>query len=299
MEVVFIDDASTDKTLAIVEKFVKENPDLQVKIVCRTERRGKANGLNAALPVCSNDLVLVSDADTLWPTDILVKTLPYLSDPTIGALSGMGRAKNPEQSWVTRAEKGYMSMMSVWRLGESKIHSTIRFEGAFTAFKRKSFLEFDDESGADDSGTALRVIQKGYRAIVVPEAVITAEIAFEMRKRIRAKTRRAVHLAGLWVQCLRLLIKNRLKLPKRIAIPEIFLSLFMPFIFVALVCLTFVMLAYYTIPILFFFALLGIALVVPGLRSHLAQAIVDQFILFYAVLLYSVNRRFIIWEHTR
>lgn len=301
MEVILIDDASTDQTLAKAEEFVKKNPDLQVKILHQINRQGKAKGLNAALGACAhaNGIVVVTDADVIWPADILSKALPYMADSTIGALSGVAQLKNPEQSWVTNAEKNYLGMMSVWRLGESKIHSTIRFEGCFCAFKRNSFQEFDSESGADDSGTALRIIQNGYRAILVPEARMQAEMPFKTRERARAKIRRAVHLTGLWTQCLRLLVKKRLKLPKKIAIPEILLSLFMPFIFVALVFLTFLSLVYYPIPISLFLAALCLVGLVPRARNLLVQAILDQFILCYAVLLYANRKKFVVWERAR
>lgn len=299
MEVILIDDASTDQTLARAEEFAAENPELRVKILHHTSRQGKAHGLNAALSACSNGIIVVTDADVVWPLDILNKALPYMSDPTVGALSGVARLKNPEQSWVTNAEKNYLGMMSVWRLGESKIYSTVRFEGCFSLFKRKAFQEFDSESGADDSGTALRIIQNGYRAILVPEALMEAEMPFKSRERTRAKIRRAVHLTGLWIQCLRLLIKNRLKLPRRIAIPEITLSLFMPFVFVALVCLTLVLFVYYPIPIGIFLAALCMVYLVPRVRGYVFQGILDQFILFYAVLLYVSNKRFVTWEHAR
>lgn len=299
MEVILIDDASTDQTRARAEEFARENPELRFRILHQVNRQGKAKGLNAALNACSSGIVVVTDADVFWPTDILHKALPYMSDPTIGALSGVAQLKNPDQSWVTNAEKNYLSMMSVWRLGESKIHSTIRFEGCFCAFKRNAFQEFDSESGADDSGTALQIIQNGYRTILVPEARMQAEMPYKTRERTRAKIRRAVHLTGLWTQCLRLLVKKRLKLPKKIAIPEIFLSLFMPFIFVVLACLTFVLLAYYPIPFSLFLAALCLVALVPKVGSYVVQGIMDQFILFYAVLLYVGKKRFVTWERAR
>jgi cellulose synthase/poly-beta-1,6-N-acetylglucosamine synthase-like glycosyltransferase len=299
MEVILIDDASTDQTLARTEEFARENPELQLKVLGQARRQGKAKALNAALNACSNDIVIVTDADTVWPEDVLSKALPYLSNPTIGALSGVGQAKNPEQSWVTNAEANHIGVMSVWRLGESKIHSTIRFEGCLSAFKRNAFQQFDSESGSDDSGTALRVVQNGYRAILVPEARIQSDIPYNVRQRVRVKIRRAVQLTSLWAQCLRLLVKKRLKLPKRLAMPEIFLSLFIPFIFVALVCLTFLMLAYYPIPIFLFLAAFCVIGLVPKVGGYMVQGIVDQFILFYAVLLHMKKKRYVAWEHAR
>lgn len=296
MEVIVIDDFSSDQTLSLARSFVESNPTLNVKVLHQETRQGKAKGLNKALNGCSHNLVVVTDADTCWPSDILGKALPYMSDPSIGAISGVMEAKNAAQSWVTNAEGNYMNFMSTWRLGESKIHSTIRFEGCFCVFRRQAFDEFDDKSGADDSGTALRIIQNKYRAILIPEARTKSEVAFTFRDRLRGKVRRAVHLAGLWVQCLSLLARRRLVMPKRIAVPEIILSLFMPFIFVALACLTFVVSIYYPI---FFLALvisLAVATSIPIVRNYLVQAIFDQFILFYAVILNAKKKRFITWE---
>ena len=297
MEVILIDDASTDQTLLKAQNFLEGNPELHVRIVRQTKRQGKACGLNAALKNCSNGIVVVTDADTFWPPDILHRALPYMVSPAVGAISGMGQAENAGQSWVTNAEKSYMDMMLTWRLGESKVHSTIRFEGCFCAFKREAFEEFDSESGADDSGTALRVIQNGYRAVLVPEARTRSEIPYKAMDMMRAKLRRAVHLTGLWVQCLRLLAGKRLKLPKRIAVPEMFLSLFMPFMFIVLVCLTLLLLVCYPIPFGILFALLGLACLVPRVRSLLVQGILHQLILCYAVILYVyAKKKFVTWE---
>lgn len=299
MEVILVDDASTDQTLAKVEEFVRGNGDFHIKIMHQAQRQGKAVGLNAALNTCSNGLIVVTDADAFWPPDVLHKAMPYLSDSSVGALSGLAGVKNSGESWVTNAETNYLSMMSIWRLGESKIHSTIRFEGSFCAFRRSAFREFDWQSGADDSGTALQIIQNGYRAILAPEVLIQAHMPSNFRDRAQAKTRRAVHLTGLWVNCLRLLANRRLKLPKKIALPEIFLSLFVPFIFVALFCSTFLLFLYYPVPVLFFVGAICLVGLIPRIGTYVFQGIMDQFILFYAIILYAMKKRYITWESTR
>ncbi len=299
MEVVLIDDASTDQTLKKVEEFVAGNSGMNFKILHHEVRRGKAHALNTALNACSSSIVIVTDADTLLPVDIFSKTLPYLSNPEIGALSSVGEPGSSQRSWVANAEKNYLNMMLTWRLGESKIHSTFRFEGCFCAFKRQAFREFDSESGSDDSGTALRIIQNGFRTILVPEARVPAELPDEMENYVHAKIRRAVQLTDLWSQCLKLLVERRLKLPKKIAIPEIFLSLIEPFIFVILVGLTFLLLAYYPVPVTLFFVVLGLACLVPRFRSFLVRGIVDQFILFSAIILHFRKKKFVVWDHKR
>jgi len=296
LEVILVDDASTDQTLARAYDFAGKHPELPIKILKQQHRIGKANALNKGLEISSNNIVVVTDADSVWPPDTLRKALPYLSDPTVGAITGWGTSENFGESWVARAEEGYLSLMLLLRLGESKIHSTIRFEGCFCAFKRSAFDEFDSDSGADDSGTALRVVQKGFRAILIPEVFAFSEVSSSLKARTRAKTRRAFHLTGLWLQCLCLLLKDRLLLPKRIAIPEMFLLIFNPIIFVVLTCVTFLLMVWYpvvVIPLILGFCVLSL---IPTVRNYVIQGIMDQFILFYSLILHMSKKKIIAWD---
>lgn len=296
MEIIVIDDASTDETLVKAHDFADNHPELSIKVLKQNQRRGKANALNRALAVSSNNIIIVTDADSLLPPEILQKAIPYMGEPTIGAITGLGRIKNPSQSWATKTEKDYLGFMSVWRLGESKLHSTLRFEGVFCAFKKNAFDEFDNESGADDSGTALRVIQNKFRAILVPEAHAMAETTFKFRNRIKGKVRRAVQLNGLLFKCLKLLLKGRLILPKKIAIPEIFFFLFNPFVFVALICVTFMLVAYHpvlVVPLILVFCAISL---VPKTRSYLFEGIFLQLVLFCAIIICASRKKFVIWD---
>jgi len=187
-------------------------------------------------------------------------------------------------------------LMLVLRLGESKIHSTIRFEGVFCAFRRNAFKEFDVETGADDSGAALEVIQNGFRAILVPEIAVPSAVPETLVKRTKTKIRRATQLTGLWSRCLRLLLSRKLILPKRIALPEIFLSLFAPFVFVSLVIIT--PLLVITDPFVFVMVIATVSVLglIPKTRGYLIQGILDQFVLFYSIILNAGKKRFVTWE---
>jgi len=238
----------------------------------------------------------VSDADCFWPSDILLKALPYLSDPTIGAITASGAIDNPGQSWVTRGEANYLKTMRLLRLGESKIYSTIRFEGGFCAYKRRAFEKFDCESGSDDSGTALYVVQNEFRAIFVPEATFTTDFPDRLKDKIKAKTRRANHLMWLWIKCLKLLLKGRLFLPKRIAIPEIFLFIFNPMVFLALIVVTLVTILLYPFLLIPWILVLLAVSIVPPIRSYFIEITLNNFILFYSLLLCIRKRKFVAWD---
>jgi len=298
IEIIVADDASEDETLTKAKGFMDSDQDLSIKIVSQNPRAGKSAALNKALAVSTNPIVIVSDADTQWPSDILQKALPYLSNPKVGAITGRGINRNTDQSWVTKAENTYLQLTSLLRLGESKIHSTIRFEGGFCAYKRNAFEKFDVETGADDSGTALEVIQNNHRTILVPDAIFYTEFPNSLVDKLKIKTRRANQLISLWVKCFKLLLKRHLVLPKRIAIPEMMLFILNPIVLLALI------ITGVTTVILFPFSLfsLTILLFIGGLllfaRRIFFEILLDNLILLYALIAFILGRRYIAWEKT-
>jgi len=296
IEVIVADDASEDNTVLKVEDFIKRNPNLNIRLVRQNPRAGKSAALNKVLTVSTNPIVIVSDADTRWPSKMLQKALPYLSDPKIGAVTGRGVNENAEKSWVTKAENVYLRFANLLRLGESKIHSTIRFEGGFCAYKRDAFESFDCETGADDSGTALKIVQNGYRTILIPEAAFYTGFPSRFVGKLKTKVRRANQLIGLWFKCLRLLLGKRLLLPKRIAIPEIALFIFNPIIFLALLTTSVAIIILSPLSPLGLTILLSLACLLLFVRQIFIELLVDNFVLLYALITFIFKRRYVAWE---
>lgn len=296
IEIIVADDASEDKTLVRVKDFMENNPELNIKVVRQNLRAGKSAALNKALAVSTHPIVIVSDADTRWPPDILRKALPYLSDSKVGAVTGYGVIENPSQSWVTKGETDYLQLGSLLRLGESKIHSTIRFEGGFCAYKRDAFEKFDCESGSDDSGTALLVVQNGFRTIFAPEARFMTEFPEDLKSKIRVKKRRANQLMWLWIKSLKLLLERRLLLPKKIAIPEILLFIFNPVVFFALIGVTLTTVIVYPISFIPLVIVLSLVSMIPTIRSYLIEVTLGNVILFYSLVSCIRGKKIVTWN---
>ena len=296
MEIIVVDDASNDRTIEKIENFMQNNSKLNIRLVRQNPRAGKSAALNKALRVSTKPIVIVSDADTKWPPDILRRALPFLADPKVGAVTGRGVNTNVKTSWVTKAEESYLQLANFIRLGESKIHSTIRFEGGFCAYKRDTFDTFDCETGSDDSGTALKVVSRGYRSIMAPEIVFYTSFPPSFLAKFKIKLRRANQLIGLWIKCLKLLLKRRLSLPKRIAIPEITLFIFDPIILlisilsgVALIVLN----PLSPLSLAIIFSVLGLMIFA---RHVFIELIIDNVILISALMTYIFRRRYVAWE---
>jgi cellulose synthase/poly-beta-1,6-N-acetylglucosamine synthase-like glycosyltransferase len=180
------------------------------------------------------------------------------------------------------------------RVGESKVHSTIFFQGGFSAFKRILLDEFDKET--DDSGTAFNIVQKNRRTLLAPDAYFYTMFPTSWRSKVTLKIRRANQLQRIWLKCLKLLFHGKLVLPKRIALPEIFLHIFNPIIFMALIFVMVFLIV--ENPILFFIFLIVFlpAVLISTFRTPIIEMVQNNLILFFAMVAFLNKRRLGIWK---
>jgi biofilm PGA synthesis N-glycosyltransferase PgaC len=228
MEIVVVDSASSDGTPRIVREWMESHRDFKVVLIEEGVRRGKAFALNNVLRLASGEVVVVTDADSLWMSrDALANALSWFSDPSVGAVTCL---KLPAEEGFAGVEKGYRDYYNVVRLGESKKHSTPVFHGELAAFRKDLLMRlggFPTNIGADDSHTATLIAIRGYRAIAVDNALCTELVP---RRRYHMwRIRRAQHLIQHFTKTLKLLPKAPKEL-KPILLAETWLHLANPWL---------------------------------------------------------------------
>jgi cellulose synthase/poly-beta-1,6-N-acetylglucosamine synthase-like glycosyltransferase len=294
IEVIVANDYSNDATLNEVNSYIATHPAQKVTVFDGKQHLGKTDCLNNALKCVNADVVIISDVDCFWPSDILTKALGYLSDPSVGAITARELLLNPADSWVTLSEQFYDNNIQTVRIGESKLHSTIFFQGGFAAYKRSVLSEFNHAT--DDSGTALDIVQANLRTLLIPEVGFFTVTPIKWKGKVNIKIRRAGHLQHLWARCLNLLLRGRLSMPKRIAVPEIILHIFNPLLMVVLAALT--------VAVMVVYPFLGVALVVLVLgalaikRSRVMafELVQNNLILLLALSSFLTKRNFTFWK---
>lgn len=292
LEIVIVDSKSTDNTAKIVKDFSEKEKNLNITLLVEGERKGKAHALNNALAHCKGEIVIISDADCFWPSDILEKALPYLADPSVGAIGGPKILFNSKQTWVTRLEEGYLKSANYLRLGESKAGSTVFFEGGFSAFKKEAFDKFDPYvTGSDDCGTIISVIEKNYRAMLVKEAKFYSSFPATFRGKISIKLRRINQLVRVFSKYLDLLAKRKVKSTKITVIPNTLLYLLSPTAFVIFLVLTVYLVLCY--PLLLISSLL---LFSPQVMFYFYQIFENNILLFVSILAVLFGQKFSVWE---
>jgi biofilm PGA synthesis N-glycosyltransferase PgaC len=292
MQIIIVDSNSSDQTVDVAGDFIRQHQNIDIQILVERERKGKSAALNSALKYCKGDVVIVSDADCFWPPYILYKALPFLADPNVGAISGPKMLLNPQRSWATKTEDTYLKSANLMKLGESKLSSTLLFEGGFSAYKKDSLESFDPyNTGSDDCGTLISLTEKGLRALLVPEAAFFTTFPATWKGKMSIKIRRATQLVRVFTTYVSLLIRKRIKSAKRVAIQDAFLYLLSPVVFILLLATTIALLL--NSP---YFAALFLILFIPKVGVNLFEVVQDYTLLFVGICLSALNKKFLFWS---
>lgn len=249
IEVIVVNDGSTDDTVNMVQKFIDENEgQLPVQLISTPRRGGKASAINYAWQSCKGEIVILSDADTILEEGAIKQIVKNFHNPRVGAVTGKLCMRNYEESSSTELEKSYRNIFDILRFGESVMDSTPVFNGALVALRRELFESLESDTLADDTEISLLIREKGYKAIFDPNAAVYAFTPKSFKFRMKQKIRRGEGIIQSMVRHRRLLFNPTYGKYGLIILPCEFL---MHSIFPALILLTF---------LLFFFLLVSASL---------------------------------------
>lgn len=196
-EIVIVDSASTDDTVARINGWRARNPGVGVNLFVEDSRQGMVHAENVGLDLAKYEVVVKTDADCFWRKDSLRNALKYLADPTVGAVAGLHDISSGKEGMALEVEKKYRDFYAWLRVGESKIYGTVLYEGELMAFKKdlvKRLGGFDEEIGGDDVPLALKLAQNHYRAISASDAFFVEYVPYTWKTRFSQKIRRGKHV---------------------------------------------------------------------------------------------------------
>lgn len=135
IQIVVVDDGSTDDTVAVLRSFNLDN--LQI---LQANHGGKANALNQGLKHVTDDVVVCIDADTfLHPQALRRIVARFLTDPAdTAAVAGCVLVKNSRSTFMTRLQEwDYFTGIASAKRQQSLYQGTLVAQGAFSAFRTK------------------------------------------------------------------------------------------------------------------------------------------------------------------
>lgn len=187
LEIIVASDGSTDRTNEIVAEYAKEG----IKLYAQNERRGKSMTQNEAVKLVSSDILVFTDADTIFDTQFFKKLVRPFADPSVGCVSGQLFLKKNDNS-ISESQGFYWKYEMALRTLESEVGILSTSSGGCMAIRRKLFKPLDGQCG-EDCIIPLDIILHGYRVVHEPEAIaydiFPSSINGELKTRIRMTLR--------------------------------------------------------------------------------------------------------------
>jgi cellulose synthase/poly-beta-1,6-N-acetylglucosamine synthase-like glycosyltransferase len=191
LEVIVASDGSEDGTNEIVRAYKDEG----VKLLS-LPRQGKAAALNAAVALATNDILVFSDANSMFAPLALHYLMQPFTDARVGGVAGNQRyLADGGSTPAGEGEKSYWRFDRKIKQLQSQAGNVISATGAIYAIRKKLFMAVP-EGVTDDFVTSTRVIAQGYRLVFAPEAVAYEPVAGEREREFGRKVR--VITRGLW-----------------------------------------------------------------------------------------------------
>jgi cellulose synthase/poly-beta-1,6-N-acetylglucosamine synthase-like glycosyltransferase len=191
LEIIVVDSGSNDGTRSVIETSFHK----RVTLVTEEERKGKAHAINLGLDICKGEIIILTDATTLYDEKTILHLVTPFKDKTVGGVSTLYKIPNSDESHSSDSEQAFWSHKDSIRILESKVHSTSWLSGEACAFRNEIISRVSEDTLADDSNIALQVISKGYRSVVNQKSFFAERSPTQFSDYIKIKSRRT--LGGL------------------------------------------------------------------------------------------------------
>jgi 1,2-diacylglycerol 3-beta-glucosyltransferase len=107
-----IDDNSSDRTPALLDRLAEEYPQLRVIHRSASAGGGKSGALNEVYPITRGEIIAVFDADAQVPKDMLRRVLPMFDRKEVGAVQARKAIANASANFWTRNQVAEMALDS-------------------------------------------------------------------------------------------------------------------------------------------------------------------------------------------
>jgi glycosyltransferase involved in cell wall biosynthesis len=191
LEILVISDGSIDGTDAIVGRFADRN----VRLLRQEPRAGKTSALNMAVPLAKGEIIVFSDANSIYAPDALRKLVTNFSDPHVGYATGKMIYANPDGTTIGEGCSAYMKYENWLREIETRIGSVVGVDGGIDAMRKALYRPMNPDQ-LPDFVQPLKVVEQGYRVVYEEEALLWESSLKESRDEYRMRVR--VSLRALW-----------------------------------------------------------------------------------------------------
>lgn len=195
LQIIIVNDGSTDGTKEIVERYRAMDSRVELFDVPRGEGgRGKSRALNLGIRQATGDVIAIYDADNTPDKSALRYLVAQLiTHEELGAVLGKFRTVNKNATVLTRfINIETLSFQSMLQAGRWQMHNIATLPGTnfvmWASLVRK-MNGWDEDALTEDSELSIRIYQEGYKIKYIPYSITYEQEPQEWKIWIRQRMR--------------------------------------------------------------------------------------------------------------
>jgi len=195
MEIIAIDDSSTDSTGALLDALAADDPRIRVLHLAPPEGgQGKSRALNMALGHVRGEFLAVYDADNRPdPAALKHLVLQLMADPSLGAAAGKFRTANASKNLLTRfINIEGISFQWIVQAGRWFLFRLGTIPGTNFIIRTeliRALNGWDEKALTEDAELSIRIYKAGKKIKFVPHAVTWEQEPETVRVWLKQRTR--------------------------------------------------------------------------------------------------------------
>ncbi len=184
LEIIVVSDGSDDRTNEIVERYAGHG----VVLKYYGGRIGKTKCLNNAVHATRGEIVVFSDANSIYDRDAVMNLVSNFADDRIGFVTGYTRYAVDLNDGISTSVGIYSRIEKFTKKAESDIGSCVGADGALFALRKKLFQPLRS-TDINDFVIPLAVIRQGFRGVLEEDAFCMEKTAGDPRGEVKRQIR--------------------------------------------------------------------------------------------------------------
>ncbi|WP_306317759.1 MULTISPECIES: bifunctional polysaccharide deacetylase/glycosyltransferase family 2 protein [unclassified Streptomyces] len=189
LQIIVIDDGSSDRTVEIADEYARRDPRIQV--VCQPNS-GKAAALNHGLKYTRCPYVVMVDSDTVFEADAIQRLVQPLAHPAVGAVSGNTKVGNRKRLLGRWQHLEYVFGFNLDRRMFEVLECMTTVPGAIGAFRLDALMGvggLSEDTLAEDTDLTMALWRAGWRVVYEETAIAWTEVPTSFRQLWRQRYR--------------------------------------------------------------------------------------------------------------
>lgn len=186
LEILIGSDGSDDRTNEIVTSRARPG----VRLFAFQQRRGKAAVLNDLAAAATGEILVFSDANSMYRRDAILRLVSHFAGTEVGGVCGRLVLLSDESQIDAEGERFYWDYENYLKSLEGKIKTVFGANGAIYAIRKRFYWPLPAEKViADDFLIPLKIVERGYDVLYDKDAVACELAAPNLGAEFKRKVR--------------------------------------------------------------------------------------------------------------